>query len=109
MPSFEFEFHKIFYEIRIFGMPVVLCSSQNFIILCLVNLTYHLTSAVQPQFFQLGTILFQGQMELKVKQLEEAQSRLKVKAPEAMPNESHSNNGGRIGGKVEILISLIKK
>ena len=38
-------------------------------------------------------------MELKVKQLEEAQSRLKVK-PEAMPNESpHSGNGAtRIGG-----------
>ena len=77
-------------------MPVVLCSSQNFIILCLVNLTYHLTSAVQPQFFQLGTILFQGQMELKVKQLEEAQSRLKVK-PEAMPNESPHRTAA-IGG-----------
>ena len=38
-------------------------------------------------------ILFQGQMELKVKQLEEAQSRLKVK-PEAMPNESPHRTGG---------------
>ena len=54
------------------------------------------TTVFKLRVYNVHTILFQGQMELKVKQLEEAQSRLKVK-PEAMPNESPHRTAA-IGG-----------